>query len=303
MGDGMNQGWSYENKITAQHTGKTVLEFYRQFSHSTEQEWRSRIQSGLILLDGQRTTPETPLHLHQTLVYFRPPWTEPSVPLDLMVLYQDPDLWVVNKPSGLQVLPGGKFLEHTVLGQLNRLYPDQKLVPIHRLGRGTSGLLLLARSNQARANLSQQMRDRKITKCYRALVGPNIQPDRFMINHPIGKEPYASWGYLYCASARGKMAESHCHVLKRMMAETLLDVDITTGRPHQIRIHLAYYGFPLLGDPLYDRGGTPFPVSDDNMAVPSDCGYWLHAHRLQFTHPSTHQTIEFTAPPPAKLQV
>lgn len=298
----MNQGWCYEDHIQPQDAGKTVLEFYSKFSHSTPEEWQARIQQGQIRLDGQAITPNTRLQAHSILSYHRPPWTEPQVPLDLPILYEDDEIWVIDKPSGLPVLPGGRFLEHTVLGQLRLRYPQEQMAPVHRLGRGTSGLLLLARSPQARASLSQQMRDRQILKIYRALVGPDVVPNQFTITQPIGKLPYPQLGYLYCADPAGKPAESHCTVLKRTSESTIIKVQITTGRPHQIRIHLAYYGHPLLGDPLYTSGGKPKPAPIEATAIPSDGGYTLHASQLEFTHPTNRQIIHLTAPIPTCLR-
>jgi 23S rRNA pseudouridine1911/1915/1917 synthase len=297
----MNQGWSYENQVRKTDAGQTVLDFYQKFQHSTRAEWRSRILAAQILLEGQPTTPETILKPNQRLIYHRLPWVEPSVPLAFSILFQDEDVWAINKPSGLPVLPGGEFLEHTVLGQLRLRYAEAGLVPIHRLGRGTSGVLLLARSHRARQVLSQQMRDRQMTKIYRALVGAGPIPDQFTITQPIGRLPYPQLGYIYGASESGKFAESQCWVLKRSPTSTIVEVDIKTGRPHQIRIHLAYAGYPLIGDPLYTKGGYPFPIRKQGSApIPSDCGYELHACSLRFMHPQG-QAVEIHAPIPDRL--
>ena len=298
----MNHGWSYKNYIRPKESGQTVLAFYEQFDHSTSAEWRERITTGQILLDGLSTTPDTQLQPRQTLVYRRPPWEEPDVPLNFPILYGDEDLWVVSKPSGLPVLPGGRFLEHTVLGQLRLRYPHESLVPVHRLGRGTSGLLLLARSPQARSQLSQQMRDRQVQKIYRALVSPQIAPEQLTITQAIGKLSYPQLKYIYGASSSGKFAESHYVVLKRSPKSAVVEVNIKTGRPHQIRIHLAYHGYPLQGDPLYDVGGVPKPPGGKTAPIPSDCGYTLHACQLQLTHPRYQHRFQIDSPIPDSLQ-
>ena len=201
----MNQGWAYENIIRPDQAGQTALSFYQQYSHSTVEDWIKRIESGQILLDGKTITPETTLKAQQKLVYHRPPWEEPTVPLEFEILYEDQDLWVIHKPSELPVLPGGKFLEHTVLGQLKIQFPTESLVPIHRLGRGTSGLLLLARSKRARQHLSQQMRDRKISKIYRALISAGDYPDKFQIDTPIGRHLTPDWAMFLLHLPRGKL--------------------------------------------------------------------------------------------------
>jgi 23S rRNA pseudouridine1911/1915/1917 synthase len=296
----MNQGWIYRDRVKAADAGKTLLAYYtQQYPHSSEDEWRSRITTAQILLNGTAASPDTLLCPGQSLTYHRPPWHEPDVPLHFEVLHADADLLVIAKPSGLPVLPGGGFLQHTLLEQLKLQYPDA--VPIHRLGRGTSGLMLLARSPLAKSHLSQQMRQRQIRKVYRALVGKGF-PDRLTLTQPIGKIPHPSLGYIYGATPDGASAHSECQVLQRHPDSTLLEVTILTGRPHQIRIHLAAAGYPLMGDPLYDVGGIPRPIAPgEKLPVPGDCGYLLHAHQLVFIHPRTHQPLHLTCPPPALL--
>ena len=308
----LNQGWIYSEQIPPSAAGKTVLSYYSQrYHHSSCRVWRSRIESGQIRLDNKIITPDTQLKAGQELAYHRPPWYEPNVPLGIKKLYEDEDLWVISKPSGLPVLPGGGFLNHTLLHQLKLNYPSDTPTPIHRLGRGTSGIMVVARSPLARSRLSQQLRERKMTKIYRALIGtgngPPSIPDRFTINTPIGKVPHPTLRYIYGATETGKFAHSDCQVVERRSDATLLNVKILTGRPHQIRIHLAAYGYPLLGDPLYKIGGIPLiqhPTSNiqhPNIPVPGDCGYWLHAHRLEFSHPRTGEWMELIAPAPAIL--
>lgn len=306
-----NQGWIYRDRVNRASRGLTLLAYYSQtYRHSSPAAWQERIASGQILLDGQPAAPDTVLQLGQQLTYHRPPWAEPEVPLEFEVLFEDPDLLLINKPAGLPVLPGGGFLEHTLLGQLQRRYPDATPYPIHRLGRGTSGLMLLARSASARSHLSQQMRQHHIGKIYRALVngGAGSIPDQFTITQPIGKLPHPVLGHVYGATPEGLLAQSDCRVLERRPdSTTLLEVQIKTGRPHQIRIHLAWYGYPLLGDPLYEAGGLPRRAGPDlaageKLPVPGDCGYHLHAQRVRFQHPRTAAWLEFSCLPPPILQ-
>ena len=109
-------------------------------------------------------------------------------------------------------------------------------------------------------------------------------------------------GYLYGATPTGKFAQSDCRVLEKNSTKTLLEITILTGRPHQIRIHLAAIGYPLLGDPLYDVGGIAKITSvDSKISVPSDCGYSLHAHQLSFLHPISQEKISFISLPPPEL--
>ncbi|MBE9059482.1 RluA family pseudouridine synthase [cf. Phormidesmis sp. LEGE 11477] len=323
----MNQGWTYTDEVRSSAAGQTVLNYYTaRYRHSDRAVWQDRIETGQILLDGDRTQNSTLLKPGQILSYVRSPWREPTVPLEFEVLYEDEDLWVINKPAGLPVLPAGGFLEHTLLHQLRSRYPKQQPVPVHRLGRGTSGAMLIAKSTTARAQLARQFRHRSanlsaaadssctLSKTYRALVGPttpNQLGDRFTCSYPIGKLPHNRLGHIYghltnthttgktARSINSMVARSQGIVLQRRADSTLVEVTIQTGRPHQIRIHLAAAGYPLLGDPLYPASGIPDP---DGFALPGEGGYHLHAYRLRFAHPRTGQSITVTALPPEILR-
>ena len=309
----MNQGWTYCDRITPASAGQTVLTYYAQrYQHSTAQQWQSRIEQGQIHLDNQPVHPHTRLKPNQTLSYHRSPWAEPNVPLTFDILHEDDALWAIAKPAGLPVLPGGKFLQHTLLHQLKARYPNENPIPIHRLGRGTSGVMLIAKTQQARRDLSAQFRARTansetaptLTKTYRALIGPAPHlPNHFTCTDAIGKIPYPHLGYLHARIAphhpTAKPAQSDCQILQRRPTSTLLQVNIITGRPHQIRIHLAAQGHPLLGDPLYQPGGIPHPAA---RAIPSDCGYHLHAHCIRLIHPHSGKTLYVEAPLPEILK-
>lgn len=308
----MNQGWVYEDRITNRNVGLTLLDFYSQrYRHSSQAEWEARILAGEVRVDGAIATPDTVLKPGQRLTYHRPPWLEPEVPLEFDLLYADQDVIAIAKPSGLPVLPGGGFLEHTLLYQLKQRFPADDPVPVHRLGRGTSGVLLVARSTLAKADLSRQWREvtvgrspqsRTLQKTYRALVADWSLPDEAELNFPIGKLPHPVLGYIYGATPSGKPALSRVKVLHRRPNSTVLEVEIFTGRPHQIRIHLAAAGHPLAGDPLYEVGGVAkLGRSHEPCPVPGDTGYHLHAHRLRFRHPRSGEAIEVVAEPPVKL--
>ena len=308
---GLNQGWIYPDRITSAQAGVSVLAYYAdRYRHSSPEEWAQRLAAGQISHNGRVLDRDEILSPGDRLEYHRPPWVEPSVPLAFDVLYEDNDLLVIVKPAGLPVLPGGSFLIHTLLHQLQERYPQDTPYPVHRLGRGTSGLMLLARSPLARSVLSQQMRQDTATaadpqayhhlvKTYRALTEPGALPDRFTLTTPIGPVDHPWLGQVYTASPNGRFALSDGQVLQRSPTANLVEVTIRTGRPHQIRIHLAAAGYPLLGDPLYGVGGIPKIAdipSGQALPVPGDLGYWLQAHRLTLAHPRTQAPMAFTCP-------
>ncbi|MBW4484068.1 MAG: RluA family pseudouridine synthase [Tildeniella torsiva UHER 1998/13D] len=313
----MNEGWVYSDRITPAEAGLTVLDFYAtRYRHSSRVMWRDRILSGQIRQNGTPLAPDDRLSAGDMLDYHRPPWEEPEAPLEFEVLYEDEDLMAIAKPSGLPVLPGGGFLTHTLLHQLRLRYPENPPIPVHRLGRGTSGVMVLGRSPLARAVLSRQLRDstataqdpqsaRPICKTYRALIGASDLPPEFTLTTPIGKVDHPALGYVYAASPTGLPAYSEGKVIQRNADLTLVEITIRTGRPHQIRIHLAAAGFPLVGDPLYGVGGLPLPIKpseNGRVPVPGDVGYHLHAYRLTLPHPRTQEILEIVCSAPATLQ-
>lgn len=305
----MNHGWTYLGRVTPADDGATALAYYvRHYTHSSEAEWRLRLAEGRITRNGCPLAPDATLKAGDALAWARPPWEEPDVPRTFSILYEDDDLLVVDKPAGLPVLPGGGYVENTLLHLLRMRTPETPPVPVHRLGRGTSGVLLLARSPLARRQLAEDFRDvtrrasGTMRKIYRALTGPAPGlPDVLEITQPIGPVAHPALGWVHAASPAGKPARSHGRVLRRTSDDTLWEIDLITGRPHQIRIHLAWAGVPLLGDPLYGPGGVPGLPADGRAVVPGDGGYWLHAVSLTLTHPRSGECLTFYAPPPEAL--
>jgi len=294
-----NRGWDYQERLGAEAEGAVLLDYLAErHRHSSAAEWNERIDSGRVLLDAQPARADSVLRRGQTLVWRRPPWREPDAPASFAVLHQDADLVAVAKPAGLPTLPGGGFLRMTLLHQVRAHAPDA--APLHRLGRWTSGVVLFARTRAARRELSRQWAAREIGKRYRALARGVPERWEFAIDTPIGPVPHALLGSVHGASPRGKPSSSLVNVLEQRRDVFLCDVRITTGRPHQIRIHLAAAGFPLVGDPLYARGGVP---AAGCAALPGDPGYRLHAAELVFTHPRSRRrtSIECAPPPPLRL--
>ena len=220
----LNRGCSHSKRVGASFNGITVLDFYiKQYPLATGTEWEARICDGLVLLNDEPTAPDTLIQRDQILTYNKPPWEKQDVPQNWTVLFEDVHTVAINKPSGLPVLPGGGFLDNTLLSIGRKTYPG--MAPIHRLGQGTSGIVICARSDLARSRLTQAFRQRQFTKIYRTRVQGTDLPDEFEIHTPIGKIPYFEKDTLFAAVAAtatdangkqlGKPSESHCRVVHR----------------------------------------------------------------------------------------
>jgi 23S rRNA pseudouridine1911/1915/1917 synthase len=293
----LNEGCEYREQLGTYAEGWMLLDYLsRHYHHSSREEWAARITSGLVLLDSKLAHTETLLRSGSKLVWQRPPWIEPDAPRSFDLLYEDEDLLAVAKPAGLPTLPGANFLQSTLLHLVRNHTPEA--APLHRLGRWTSGLVLCSRNQAARTALMQQWSTNKIGKRYRALAGGLPALDEMTLDTPIGPVPHTLLGSIHAADPKGKPAFSHVTVLERRLDSFLCDVRITTGRPHQIRIHLAAAGHPLVGDPLYGVGGLPRP---DTHALPGDPGYHLHSAELSFCHPRTGRNVIIDCEPPAAI--
>jgi 23S rRNA pseudouridine1911/1915/1917 synthase len=292
----LNRGYAYREQVGVEGAGLTAAEFLaRRHRHSSLSTWTERVVGGQVWIDERLASPDARLVPGAWLTWNRPPWDEPEVPLRYQLVAEDEHLLVVSKPAGLPTLPAGGFLEHTLLALVRSR--DPAWTPLHRLGRGTSGLVLFARETAGRSSLARAWRDREVQKHYLALASGAPPRDRFRVEAPIGRVEHPVLGGLHAAVATGRPAQSEVEVLHRGV-DALCAVRIQTGRPHQIRIHLAHAGHPLVGDPLYGPGGLPRP---EVRALPGDGGYWLHAHRLALRHPATGEWVRYEAEPPVAL--
>lgn len=326
-----NNGYIYTDRIPKSDEGRSVAAFYSlHYTHSDEETWRRRIETGQVLLNERPAAPNDILTGGDRLAYHRPPWEEPDVPRNYHSLFEDENILVLAKPSGLPVLPGGGFLENTLLNLVRRHY-GAACSPLHRLGRGTSGAILFTRNAPTARFLTMAMEGRRIRKVYLALASGTVLPDAFTVDAPIGPVPYPNTataggapGFargsdsavldrvyntrasIHAYSPHGRPSLSHVRVIRRLPHEnaTILEVTIPTGRPHQIRIHLGYAGFPLVGDPLYQAGGIPRPRGweDGRAARPGDGGYFLHSWKIRFPHQASGEDVEVICPPPPVLR-
>ena len=322
--EAINQGWTYHDRVAPALAGLEVSGFYAaRHRHSDRATWRRRLAAGEIQCNGQRLQVDGPLAAGDRLAWSRPPWLEGAVPAAWGVVVEDGDLHVIDKPAGLPVLPAGGWLEHTVLRlleQRHRSDPAGIPRPVHRLGRFTSGLLVCARRPETRAWLSARLRESTAAggawakprpepavpgleegcrKLYRALLVPGVlalAPGESLVIHTaIGRRAHPQLGQIWCAAdgrstdgtTAGDLAAcSRLTLLERSATADLVQVAIASGRPHQIRIHCAAVGAPLLGDPLYGPGGLAAA-----SARPGDGGYRLQAWRLELERPGGERLV------------
>lgn len=273
---------------------------------------RSHIQR--LIKDGRVTGPaaslrsSTAVHQGQRFAIDLPepgPATPEAEPLPIRIMFQDQDIVVVDKPAGMVVHPAAGHSSGTLVNALLHHVTDLsgvggELRPgiVHRLDRGTSGLMVVAKNDRAHQELSRQFTDREIDKEYVALVWGVVQAGR-RIDAAIGRDP----GHRQKMSTRARRARSavtrvtFAHHFKGV---SLLKVAIATGRTHQIRVHLSAIGHPIVGDPVY--GGTRRRVAGSLRAVLRLERPFLHSARLAFTHPGDGRRVEFEAPLPLDLQ-
>jgi 23S rRNA pseudouridine1911/1915/1917 synthase len=280
--------------------GKRLDQFLRerlpQYSRARLQDW---IDQGRVLVNG---SPEKRSFLLKGAerIDVEPaelaPLRATAEDIPLEVLYEDADVIAINKPAGMVVHSGAGQHSGTLVnavlhrfGQLSAVGGDLRPGIVHRLDRFTSGVILIARNDAAHRNLAEQFASRQVEKIYLALVHGRVKNDDDRVTTPIARDPVRRTR-MTARLQRGRQASTSYQVLKRFDKFTFLEVKIGTGRTHQIRVHLASIGHPVVGDKLY---GAPA----------GELGrYFLHARQITFTSPSMGERITLAAPLPADLE-
>jgi 23S rRNA pseudouridine1911/1915/1917 synthase len=267
------------------------------------------IKDGHVTIAAQAVRPNRVVRAGETIVVEIPAPTAPAPiaeDLALDLVYEDPDIVVVNKPAGMVVHPAAGHAQGTLVNALLHAVQDLsgvggELRPgiVHRLDRGTSGLMVVAKNDRAHVELARQFHDREVEKEYVALVWGVVQAGR-RIDLPIGRDP-ADRKKMSARARRARSAATRVTKALHMPGVSLLHVAIATGRTHQIRVHLSAIGHPIVGDATY--GGLRKRVPGDLRPLLSLDRPFLHAGRLVFHHPTDGRKMEFEAPLPRDLQL
>ena len=291
-------------ELSAADAGKrldhVIHQRWPQFSRARVQQW---IKNGRVLVNGAGRRASY-LVRNGDVVDVQPAEPAPlrATPekIPLTVLYEDHDVVAIDKPAGMVVHAGAGVRSGTLVnallhrfGSLSGAAGELRPGIVHRLDRYTSGVLLVAKNDAAHQHLAGQFAARKVEKTYLALVHGNVKPDRGRIEKPITRDPRQRVR-MTARLARGRAAWSEYHVLRRFAGFTFLEVRIGTGRTHQIRVHLASIGHPVVGDGLY---GAPARIAGQ----PGLPRYFLHAHRIRFTQPTTGEPVTVESPLPSDL--
>lgn len=297
MSSRANAGWTYSHRVPPSDDGMPlVAHLAARYRHADEEGWRRHAEAGRVLVNGAPADASLVVREGDLVEYRRPSWEESVSHAALPVIHEDAHVLVVDKPAGLQVLPGGSRLLATALSVVRGDDPARaEWSPVHRLGRGTSGLLVFGKTAEARSFLSAQFRERTMGKLYLGWVAGVSLPTSLRMREPIGPVEHPRGPvHAVVTGGRGRPSLTLGRVLLRdpERGMSLVAADPVTGRPDQIRIHLAAAGAPLVGDPLYAAGCALLD------ARPGDVGYLLHATALRFRHPATGAWLRLRCPPP-----
>ena len=293
------------DELGGQRLDQALSKMFSDFSRSRLQQW---LKEGLVSVDGRQFRARDKVYggeqvTLQAVIEETETWQAEAIPLD--ILYEDEHILVINKAAGMVVHPAAGNYQGTLLNALLHHAPELASVPragiVHRLDKDTSGLLVVARTLPAQKHLVEQLQARAFLREYQAIV-TGVMTAGGTVDEPIGRHPVHR--KRMAVSPTGKVAVSHYRVLERFRAHTLVRVKLETGRTHQIRVHMAYIHYPLLGDPVY--GGR--------LRLPPECGeelkialrqfkrQALHAEHLGLVHPDSGEMMQWSQPLPEDMQ-
>ncbi|WP_205015642.1 RluA family pseudouridine synthase [Streptococcus porcinus] len=283
-------------KVTIKEAGLRLDKALANVTDLSRSQANEQIKKGLVLVNGQVVKAKYSVKSGDDITYQLPEeevldYKAENLPID--IIYEDSDLAIVNKAQGMVVHPSAGHSSGTLVNALMYHIKDLSSINgvvrpgiVHRIDKDTSGLLMVAKNDKAHQVLAEELKAKKSLRKYLAIVHGNLPNDRGMIEAPIGRSEKDR--KKQSVTVKGKDAVTRFTVLERFGDYTLLELTLETGRTHQIRVHMAYIGHPVAGDPLYGPRKT---LKGE--------GQFLHAQTLGLTHPTSGELMTFTAEPPA----
>lgn len=292
-----------ELSLTAGRSGERIDRFLSEELESLSRSYIQKlVKDGAVLVNGKPVKANYKISQEDIVKVSIPDPEEPDIlpediPLD--ILYEDEDVLVVNKPKGMVVHPAPGHYSHTLVNavmfhcrdNLSGINGVMRPGIVHRIDMDTTGSLLVCKNDTAHQILAEQLKEHSITRRYHAIVHGNLKDDKGVIDAPVGRHP-TDRKKMSTKSPYGRRAVTHYRVLERFGNYTYIECELETGRTHQIRVHMASIGHPILGDQIYGPAKCPFKLQ----------GQTLHAKILGFHHPSTGKYMEFDAPLPEYFQ-
>jgi len=286
-----------EYKIKTEEQGIRIDKIISNIEELSRTSIQRMIDEGYILVNGNKVKTSYKVIEGDTItIQDEEPQESDLVPQDipLNIIYEDDDILIINKEKGMVVHPGAGNPDGTLVNAIMAKCKDSlsgiggKIRPgvVHRIDKDTSGLVIIAKNDKTHIDISEQIKNREVEKTYLALVRGNIKENEATINMPIGRSTKDR--KKMAVDKKGKEAITEFKVLERYEGFTYIEVKIKTGRTHQIRVHMAEIGYPIVGDEVYSNGRNPFNVK----------GQMLHAAKLGFIHPTTKEKLIFEAPLP-----
>ncbi|MFH1130593.1 MAG: RluA family pseudouridine synthase [Pseudomonadota bacterium] len=273
--------------------GLSLIRFLEELkTHLSTPDWLAVIAAGNLRQEDREFSPQMVVRAGECFVNLIPDTVEPDVDSDIRVIYEDPSLFIVDKPAPLPVHPSGRFNKNTVIFILNLAFPEFDLRPVHRLDANTTGILIFAKTKEAAKMMAQQFENHKVEKTYLVRVQGHPCHDTFHCDLPIHKSPHESG--VRIVDDKGLESMTRFQVLSRFPDGTsLLEAQPTSGRTNQIRLHLKEQGHPVLGDSVY---------ADSRDLTTGFCQQqklFLHAWMIRFVHPHSERELLLSTEKPA----
>ncbi len=318
MPDGQNELTLLKSPVPTKYAGMSLMEYLqKRYPYRNPQAWQGALDDRKLLLNNKPATGKEKL-IKGDLVSYWVALREPPVDKNIQVLFEDDHLLVANKPATLPSHSDGNFIKHTFIFLLTEMLKQRgyqgKLWLCHRLDRETSGLMVVAKTREALADLLRQFESGAVSKEYRCIVAGVMEKDSYRVDQPVARDEQSEisirWAVVPEGSPGAKESVTEFKVLERLDGYTLVAAFPKTGRTNQIRVHLAYLGHPVVGDKLYGRTDTEFLDYIHHVKAGGDQAFGgrygadrqlLHAYGLSLTHPVNCQPITFTAPLPEDL--